>query len=605
MNEDFGIDFIARCIAGEGLETANKRQWKLQAGPRILLNDNPETQITTISATGEDITVDDALSTTSENPVQNKVITNELLTKPTCVLPDGTKVNNQKIMQLTKAQYDAIRNKDPNTYYMVTGDSEEAVFYRTAYVDMTDDYTSTVDSEGALLVTFEVPNDFSMLEARICYTINWTCGSWTNTNSSLTSVLTITPNNDAPARDGRKTYMGVVTDQYIGEAPNQTHVTVNTAQLTGTNYITYNETNNTVTIKVTKPSYAYDQLVGDEVDNTVLTVNSYTVDELGYVAFGSDNINITTDSYTGGTGISIDNNHAINLTANYATNIEATIDPDTYVITLRLKDQNGIYIGTEQTIDLPLESVVVSGSYDDTTKKIILTLENGQTVEFSVADLVSGLETSAHAASTYLTQNDAANTYATQLTVNGLKTVPAVTSSDDGKILTADYTGGVASYSWQTAPSGGTSDYEQLTNKPAINGTTLSASSTASGLGLATSTDIADMATETWVGQQGFLDLSDVAPVATSGDYDDLTNKPTLGTAAAANTTDFATAAQGAKADTAVQPAAIADMATETWVGQQGYLTSIPYATQATKGGVRAWTTTEGGETVLNIATED
>lgn len=36
--------------------------------------------------------------------------------------------------------------------------------------------------------------------------------------------------------------------------------------------------------------------------------------------------------------------------------------------------------------------MVVSGSYDDTTQKIILTLKNGQTVEFSVADLVSGLQ---------------------------------------------------------------------------------------------------------------------------------------------------------------------------------------------------------------------
>jgi hypothetical protein len=40
-----------------------------------------------------------------------------------------------------------------------------------------------------------------------------------------------------------------------------------------------------------------------------------------------------------------------------------------------------------------------------------------------------------------------------------------------------------------------------------------------------------------------------------SGDYDDLTDKPTLGTAAATASTDYATAAQGAKADTALQPA--------------------------------------------------
>jgi hypothetical protein len=43
-------------------------------------------------------------------------------------------------------------------------------------------------------------------------------------------------------------------------------------------------------------------------------------------------------------------------------------------------------------IDLPLESVVVSGSYDAVNKKVILTLENGNTVEFSVADLVAGLQ---------------------------------------------------------------------------------------------------------------------------------------------------------------------------------------------------------------------
>jgi hypothetical protein len=46
----------------------------------------------------------------------------------------------------------------------------------------------------------------------------------------------------------------------------------------------------------------------------------------------------------------------------------------------------------------------------------------------------------------------------------------------------------------------------------------------------------------------------DLATVATSGDYTDLTNKPTLGTAAATNSTDYATAAQGTLADSATQP---------------------------------------------------
>lgn len=51
----------------------------------------------------------------------------------------------------------------------------------------------------------------------------------------------------------------------------------------------------------------------------------------------------------------------------------------------------------------------------------------------------------------------------------------------------------------------------------------------------------------------GLLEGKQDAASAFDGDYDSLTNKPTLGSAAAADTTDFATAAQGDKADTALQ----------------------------------------------------
>lgn len=54
----------------------------------------------------------------------------------------------------------------------------------------------------------------------------------------------------------------------------------------------------------------------------------------------------------------------------------------------------------------------------------------------------------------------------------------------------------------------------------------------------------------------------DLATVATSGQYSDLSGRPTLGTAASANVTDFATAAQGAKADSAVQPGQLSAVAT-------------------------------------------
>lgn len=41
---------------------------------------------------------------------------------PTCRDTKGTLVKGQKIVELTKAQYDALTDKDPNTYYMVTDD---------------------------------------------------------------------------------------------------------------------------------------------------------------------------------------------------------------------------------------------------------------------------------------------------------------------------------------------------------------------------------------------------------------------------------------------------------------------------------------------------
>ena len=71
--------------------------------------------------------------------------------------------------------------------------------------------------------------------------------------------------------------------------------------------------------------------------------------------------------------------------------IAMSIDSSTYVLTISLKNSAGTILNT-QTVDLPLESVVVSGSYDSTNKKIILTLQSGSTIDIPVGDLVSGLQ---------------------------------------------------------------------------------------------------------------------------------------------------------------------------------------------------------------------
>ncbi len=78
---------------------------------------------------------------------------------------------------------------------------------------------------------------------------------------------------------------------------------------------------------------------------------------------------------------------------------------------------------------------------------------------------------------------------------------------------------------------------------------TLIESSTGSKLNLS-----GDAVVYVTVAGEDIVQPSDLATVATSGAYSDLSGLPTLGTAAAADTGDFATAAQGSLADSAVQP---------------------------------------------------
>lgn len=80
-------------------------------------------------------------------------------------------------------------------------------------------------------------------------------------------------------------------------------------------------------------------------------------------------------------------------TTKYGASLAMSVNSETYVVTAILKDQDGNALGTAQTIDLPLESVVVSGAYNSTTKRVELTLQDGSVISFSVADLVSGLQT--------------------------------------------------------------------------------------------------------------------------------------------------------------------------------------------------------------------
>ena len=142
------------------------------------------------------------------------------------------------------------------------------------------------------------------------------------------------------------------------------------------------------TVNITVPTQASDISAataeqGDKADTAIqgIKVNDSTVSP-------DSNKIISITVPTTATDVS-----ALPNTTKYTAGLSLTINSSTYVVSAQLKDQDGNNLGTAQTIDLPLESVVVSGSYDDNTKKVVLTLQSGSTVEFSVADLVAGLQT--------------------------------------------------------------------------------------------------------------------------------------------------------------------------------------------------------------------
>ena len=79
-------------------------------------------------------------------------------------------------------------------------------------------------------------------------------------------------------------------------------------------------------------------------------------------------------------------------TTKYGASLLVSLNTTDYKMTVTLKDQDGNTLGTAQTVDFPIESVVVGGSYDSTNKKIVLTLQNGNTIDVPVGDLVAGLQ---------------------------------------------------------------------------------------------------------------------------------------------------------------------------------------------------------------------
>lgn len=79
------------------------------------------------------------------------------------------------------------------------------------------------------------------------------------------------------------------------------------------------------------------------------------------------------------------------LISESANKISLEMNSQTFQMKAKIFDKNNNLLSESNVIDFPIESVVVSGRYDSVNQKIILTLENGNTIDIPVSSLVSGL----------------------------------------------------------------------------------------------------------------------------------------------------------------------------------------------------------------------
>lgn len=103
---------------------------------------------------------------------------------------------------------------------------------------------------------------------------------------------------------------------------------------------------------------------------------------------------LETDLLTGTKTVNKSTNDAQGNTIHqhYGHSIRVISDTTNHIYTFQLLDAIGTVLNQE-VIDLPIESLVVNGSYDSVNQKIILTLQNGNTIEIPIGALIGGLQT--------------------------------------------------------------------------------------------------------------------------------------------------------------------------------------------------------------------
>lgn len=94
----------------------------------------------------------------------------------------------------------------------------------------------------------------------------------------------------------------------------------------------------------------------------------------------------------------ITSSYALKSESGYS--IELVLDNTTYKLTAKLKDKDNNIITTSNEIDLPIESLVASVTYDSDTNELVFTLQSGAELRVPLTGIISGLENTSNKVTT-------------------------------------------------------------------------------------------------------------------------------------------------------------------------------------------------------------
>lgn len=172
----------------------------------------------------------------------------------------------------------------------------------------------------------------------------------------------------------------------------------------------------------------------------------------------------------------INNNLAnYSLITETGSQILLSINSD-YELKATLKDKNGNVIYESNEIDLPIESMIINATYDSTTKEIVFTLQNGNVLRVSVADLVSGLVSTDELSTilaNYYTKSEINTLLSTKANSDNVYTKSETDTLLSGKVDTTTYTAGQNAQDENISEN--TSNIEEIQNLinqfPTVSGT--------------------------------------------------------------------------------------------------------------------------------------